>query len=206
MILDQFETIRFVSATKLGQVSQFRNAFPRAFGLLALILVLPATLNAALILQLNPQVDPLAPGSSAIFTGTITNTTGSPLQAVDLFLNFGGFNPTVISQIDQLLGNPDFALPNNTFKADVDLFRITLQANAPSGSYDIGVTLQDINDNLSDSVTAQFQVGASGTDVPEPGGFQLCLWTATAYAACRLRQWRLSRRAQPKEASSKGAN
>jgi len=119
-----------------------------------------------------------------VFTGTITNTTGNFLQASDLFLNFDAYDLSVISQIDQLLGAPDFSLPDNTFRSGVDLFRVTLQPGALAGIYDIGVTLQDINDNTSDRVLVQVEVQASA--IPEPSTLQFCAIAAIALLARRL--------------------
>src|SRR5271170_6843414 len=34
------------------------------------------------------------PGGTVVFTGVITNTTGTDLDTTELFLNFSGFDPT----------------------------------------------------------------------------------------------------------------
>jgi hypothetical protein len=105
-------------------------------------------------------------GGTVTFAGIITNTTGGTLNATDLFLNFSGFNPSVLT-ITQVLGTPNFVLPNNTFSATVNLFTVMVAPNAPPGIYSFDVSLQDINNNLSNSITFSVIVGPTAA-VPEP--------------------------------------
>lgn len=131
-----------------------------------LALLTPSAANAEpLTLTINPISLTGTPGSTVTFMGSITNTTGVTLNATDLFLNFSGFDPDVINPI-QILGIPDFTLPNNTFSPTVSLFSITLSPTTPAGTYTFDVFLQDINNNLSNFVTVSVNVGAA--EIPEP--------------------------------------
>src|SRR5262245_60185957 len=79
---------------------------------LAWAILTPAEGHAALVLNLNPNPVVAHPGDTVAFTGTIVNTTGIDLQGTDMFLNFGGYDPSIFTVIDQLLGIPDFSLPD----------------------------------------------------------------------------------------------
>jgi hypothetical protein len=132
--------------------------------LLAFIQANPA--RASLLLELTPTLISASPGDTVIFQGRITNTTGVPLNATDMFLNFSDVDPTALTDITQLLGTPDFLLANNNVSTIVDLFSVTVVATGQIGPHTAGITLQDVNNNTSDVVTATVQVEASG--VPEP--------------------------------------
>ncbi len=111
------------------------------------------------------------PGSTVVFTGTITNNSGNDLDAAsDLFLNFTGFDTTALS-FTQVLGNPDFSLPNGATSPDVELFDALLDLSAtPAGSpYLADVTVSDSLGDVSDPVTISI------TAVPEPGSLPLAL-------------------------------
>ena len=124
------------------------------------------------------------PGSFVVFQGTITNDTGSDLAATDLFLNSFGFDPDVVS-ITQLLGNPDFTIQTGTTSPLTDLFSFDISnAAAIDTVYFASVYLQDINNNLSNSVA----VAITATDpIPEPGTFSviacglLVIWVLRAH-------------------------
>jgi hypothetical protein len=106
---------------------------------------------------------------TGVFTGTITNHTGVSLQATDLFFNFSGFDPAAIV-VDQALGNPDFTLTDGATSPSVDLFRVRFGSGAAAGQfYPINVSLQDINDNVSDTLTVRVRP----TVVPGPSAFWL---------------------------------
>lgn len=106
--------------------------------------------------------------STEIFSGAITNNTGSDLLASDLFLDFSGFDPAVIT-VTQLLGSPDFLIADGATSSTFDFFSFTLGSNAVAGvTYFADLFVQDgsILPNTSNIVTVSVQV-------PEPGAFAL---------------------------------
>jgi len=152
------------------------------FGLSAvavLLLLVPTAGRAGLILVVTP--DPLAasPGDTITFTGTITNTTGVTLNGTDMFLNFGGFDPSALLDFTQILGTPDFALLDHHITPMIDLFTLKVAPAAQVGNYSFGVSLLDINNNSSDTVSATVQVRGSSA-VPEPSSM---LFLATGLGA-----------------------
>ncbi len=145
------------------------------FPLLVVLLGLAPPVCAAplLTLSIDQPVRTALPGSTVVFTGTITNNSGNDLDAAsDLFLNFTGFDTTALS-FSQVLGNPDFALPNGATSPDVELFDALLDPSAtPAGSpYLADVTVSDSLGDVSDAVTISI------TAVPEPGSLALVLAT-----------------------------
>jgi hypothetical protein len=97
-----------------------------------------------------------------------------------MFLNFSGYDPLVLTNFTQLLGDPDFVLPNNRISPTINLFSLVIAPTAPLGSYSFDVNLQDINNNSSSTVTATVQVGSA---VPEPSSAVLA---ATGFACASL--------------------
>jgi hypothetical protein len=121
-----------------------------------------------------------APGATLDFWGTITNASGVDFNASDLFLNFAGFDPSVVT-LTQVLGAPDLSIPAGTTSGPIDLFQFTLDAAAPGpATYFSDVTLEDPNNNVSDVVTVSVRV-------PEPS-------TWTMVAAALLAGWVARRR------------
>jgi hypothetical protein len=108
-----------------------------------------------------------AAGGTVLFTGTVTNQTGTDLNATDLFLNFSGFDPLSLESITQLLGSPDFTLSNMATSSSVDLFIVQIAQGTLPGSYPLDVSLQDINNNMSNGVLVSVNV-ASSTATAEP--------------------------------------
>lgn len=153
---------------------------------LVLVLLTPHAARAdSLILNISPTSLAGTPGGTVTFVGSITNTTGATLNATDLFLNFSGFDPAVITTI-QLLGTPDFTLPNNTFSPVVNLFSVTLSPGTPAGTYTFDVFLQDIDNNLSNNVTVSVSVGAAA--VPEPVSLLLLITGLAGAGITRYRR------------------
>jgi hypothetical protein len=120
----------------LGGNSMLRAFSLRQVGLAAIasligLLALRSPAASAPIGLSIDQPDRTVPaGSTAVFTGTITNNTGVGLDAaVDLFLNFNSFDPAVLSFI-QVLGVPDFFLPNGSTSPDVTLFDALVDPSA----------------------------------------------------------------------------
>lgn len=97
------------------------------------------------------------PGGTLNVMGTITNHTGVPLDATDLFLNFSAYDPNAMTPT-QLLGTRDFSLPNSTTSPAVILFSVTTGFAVPSGTYPLDIFFQDINNNSSNVVTTNLIV------------------------------------------------
>ena len=108
-----------------------------------------------------------APGTTELFAGTITNGTGIDVLTSDLFLNFSGFDASVVS-LTQLLGTPDFLIAAGTTSALTNLFDFDLNFGAlVPATYFADVVLEDGSNNLSDTVTVSVRT------VPEPGSAAL---------------------------------
>jgi hypothetical protein len=123
----------------------------------------------------------VAPTSIQVYQGTIANDTGLDLIASDLFFNFFGFDPQLVS-LTQLLGFPDFTIANGSTSPIVDLFDFTLGPNAPPGTYHADVLLEDFLGDTSDVVTVTEQVL-----IPEPSNSALLLISALlCLLVCRL--------------------
>jgi hypothetical protein len=134
-----------------------------------LLFVMARSASASPItLTLVPLTESGDPGNALTFDGRITNTTGAALHASDLFLNFDAFDPAILTNINQLLGDTDFLLPNNTISPVVPLFDLVLGAGTGPGVYSISVSLIDINNDLSNAVMGTVTVGAAVPSVPEP--------------------------------------
>lgn len=99
------------------------------------------------------------PGDTVIFQGTITNNTGADVSAIDLFLDFSGYDPMVLTPI-QLLGDTDFVIPDGGTSALVDLFSMDVDLATPPGTYYADVFVQDgVNPpNFSDIATISITV------------------------------------------------
>ena len=92
------------SSTRPAQLRRSIIAF------LGLALALALTPTHALLFSILDPDRPAVPGSTTLFTGTITNDTSVDLSATDLFLDFSGFDASFVS-LSQLLGEPDFTIP-----------------------------------------------------------------------------------------------
>ena len=122
-------------------------------------------------------------GSTESFSGTITNNSGADILASDLFLDFSGFDPKVIS-LSQLLGSPDFLLANGASSATVELFKLEVGSNAlPGARYVADVFAQDGNNppDLSNLLTVSVLV-------PEPNTVALIAIGLLALLFCRPRR------------------
>lgn len=167
----------------------FAHALPstrRVRNLIACVLFLTAVLTSAqadLVLTLSPNLRKAGPGDEVTFTGKITNTTGMNLAANDMFLNFGGFDPAVFTDITHRLGTSDFVLPNFRFLENVNLFSVKISPAAQPGTYTMSVSLQDINDSLSAEVVAFVEVSqASQAPICRAGGPYLAECTGATTA------------------------
>lgn len=137
------------------------------------------TAGAGLVFTISANSVPADSTGLATFSGQITNQTGVDLSSTDLFLNFSGFDPIAVSSITQVLGS--FTLPDTITSPIEQLFAVQMSTSAASGSYPIDVSLQDINNNLSNSITVNVVVSGSAS-VPEPGGVTFILIAGLAAA------------------------
>ena len=156
----------------MGNAFSFRRLTSAAIVGLITVSGVPLPVQAGPLVLTIDQPDRVGvnPGSTLDFTGTITNNTGSSLDAAaDLFLNFNNFDSAVLS-FDQLLGNPDFVLPNGATSADILLFdaNVGLLATAAGSPYLADVQVQDSLGDLSNDVTISISV-------PEPASLTLLL-------------------------------
>jgi hypothetical protein len=103
-----------------------------------------------------------------IFDGTVTNNSGTALNASDFFFNFSAFDPTAINPIQELGVSSDFSIPNGGTSAAVDLFDITFTAPSHSHVFPVIVQLEDINNDLSAPQTIEIAFKGATTGVPEP--------------------------------------
>lgn len=112
--------------------------------------------------QLTLSVDQLSPaalpGGTLDFSGVITNQTGSALSSTDFFFNFFNYDPSDLTPV-QILGMTDFTLPNNTFSADTALFSLAVSPGIAAGPQPLGVTLEDVNGDISNEVDINAGVG-----------------------------------------------
>jgi len=143
-----------------GSLKSLRNI---ALVSVSVLLQTISSARADLTLTLTSNSVNAHPGDLVTFSGTITNTTGVTLNATDLFLNFSGVDPTALPDVTQLLGSPNFVLPNNTFSSTVNLFTVHVSPTALPATYGLSITLEDINNNLSEVVTANITVTSGST-------------------------------------------
>lgn len=175
--------------------SIFPRRILRTCGLLVSLvlvtLVLSTTANAEPItLLVSPGSLSGSAGTTLIFSGQITNQTGAPLNGSDLFFNFNGFDPAVLT-ITQLVGDPDFVLPHNTISPVISLFSVTIAANVSPGTYAFEAFLQDINNTFSNTVTVQ--VSVDGAAVPEPSTLILLTTGLTGFGTASLKRHKYRR-------------
>ena len=109
------------------------------------------------------------------------------------FFNFSGFDPGVLT-ITQLVGDPDFVLPNNTISPVVSLFSVTIGPNASAGTFAFEAFLQDINNIFSNSVAIQVSVNAAS--IPEPSTLVLLTTGLTGFGTAFLKRYKYRREIQ----------
>lgn len=155
-----------------------------------------------LVDQLNPSA---AAGDTLNFTGVITNQTGLSLSSTDFFFNFFNYDPDSLTP-QQVLGTTPFTLPNNTFSANTALFSIVVSPGVLTSSQSLGVTLEDVNGDISNEVNISANVTAKVVPVSEPGPLLLLAGGLIAICGPRfLGEWRRKRlRAYPQGGSSLG--
>jgi hypothetical protein len=117
------------------------------------------------------------------FVGSITNGTGDPLFTTDIFVNFSGYDPFLVT-VEQLLGDPDIPLPDGSTTSGLALFRISLDASAlPDTTYFVDVQLEDVSSNLSDILTVSLRNSAAAA--PEPNALTLLIAALVSLVAGR---------------------
>jgi hypothetical protein len=162
--------------------------------------LLPTKVMAADLLTMNlAQTSATSTaGGTLSFTGVITNRTGAALNSTDLFLDFIGYDYSVLAP-SQILGSTPFTLPNLTFSSVVNLFSVDIAATTVPGDYQFTVALEDVRGNISTSTLLNITVGAVSL-VPEPGivvllacgAFGLLLWSRNFVVKASSRDARLT--------------
>ncbi|MES2116136.1 MAG: PEP-CTERM sorting domain-containing protein [Pseudomonadota bacterium] len=139
------------------------------------LLALAHSAHALPLLTLMPTQTTVsaAAGDSINISGTIINRTNTALESTDLFLNFDGFDPGVLTA-QQTLGLVPFSIPSFSFRDDVALFAIDVAADALPGVQTLNVALQDVAGNFSDTVSFTFLIDQV-VAVPEPATLALML-------------------------------
>jgi len=142
----------------------FRSVVIAWFGLVAVLFwpVLSKADSLSVTIANSPQNGSV--GQTLIFEGKVTNSTGMELSSTDLFFDFFGYDPNLT--INQLLGTPDFLIPNGFQTGVVNLFSVTLGSGVADGALPIDFVLQDANGNLSSTVQVMIENAPVGT--PEP--------------------------------------
>ena len=104
-------------------------------------------------------------GADVTFDGTITNLSGSDLNASDFFFNFSGFDPSALTPSQDLGVLSNFLIPNGTTSSDVIFFDVQMASFLQGSSFALDVQLEDINGDLSASQAISI---ATPTGVPTP--------------------------------------
>src|SRR5271169_2881055 len=109
-------------------------------------------------------------GGTATFFGTVTNNSGSALNASDFFFNFSGYDATSVTPSQDLaVIIADFPIANGTTTSSVDLFSVAVAALPNGTSFPIQVQLEDTPGDLSTLQTVTVNV----TAVPLPDSAML---------------------------------
>jgi hypothetical protein len=157
--------------------------FTVAFFSLSLFLLTfpPAAMADAISVQISNSDLTTASGGTVTFDGTVTNASGSDLNASDFFLNFFEFDPLVTPTQDLGVAT-DFLIPNNSTSPEVALFDISLGGATPGSNFSGKFQLED---SLGDqSVTQIVTVSVLGsTPLSEPPTAVLLLASFCAIAA-----------------------
>jgi hypothetical protein len=133
----------------------------------ALVLVSPSALANLSFTVLEPART--GPGDATyVFSGMVTNAFASSRNASDLFFDFSGFDPAVVSPA-QIFGLIDFEIPAGTTTEVMDLFELHLGSGLVGTTYFADVTLQDVFGFFSAPLTV------SVTIVEEPSTAWLLL-------------------------------
>jgi hypothetical protein len=119
------------------------------------------------------------PGSTVLFSGTLTNLTNSTLYLNADDLNLAGFDASAIDDSAFFANTPTGFLGPNASTGNIGLFNVTIPNPFASGGYNGtfqilgGGTFDD--QTILDSVGFTVQVASGSTAVPEPGSFILML-------------------------------
>jgi hypothetical protein len=160
------------------------SIFTFAFFSLSLFLlpIPPAAMADAISVQISNSALTIVSGGTVTFDGTVTNASGSDLNASDFFFNFFAFDPTAVNPTQDLGVATDFPIPNTSTSPVVALFDISLGAAAPGSTFSVEFQLEDINGDQSSTQTVTVSVPGS-TPVAEPATSVLLLASFCALAA-----------------------
>lgn len=104
------------------------------------------------------------------FSGTITNNSGAPLNASDFFFNFFGFDPALLTPVQDLGVGSDFTIANGSTSSITALFDALLGNAAPGAILPFGVNLEDANGDLTGTINLQVKIEGSSTGTGGSGG------------------------------------
>ena len=149
-----------------------RRSFYSMWLPLVTVVLVPCALQPAKagFLAVTPSVSmaSLDVGQRYTVVGKVSNVTGIDLRTTDVSLSFSGF-PFLALEVDQVLGNPDLALPDRSTSPLLALFDLTVLPGAVAGlSYDLEFFGQDINGVFSAPETIAFRLNAP-QGLPESG-------------------------------------
>jgi hypothetical protein len=116
--------------------------------------------------QLQNLVQTAVSGGDAIFEETVTNQSGTDLDASNFFFNFSAFDFVSVNPV-QGLGVADFTIANGTTSGVVDLFEVFVGIAPPGSDFPIDVQLEDALTDLSAVQTVTVSVPGTPS-VPEP--------------------------------------
>lgn len=136
--------------------------------IVALACIQPVVRADAISFQLSSSSLTTTSGGTVTFTGTVTNNSGSTLNATDFFFNFNGFDPVSVTPIQDLGVATNFSIPTGTTSAEVALFDVVLGSVVTGSSFTIQAQLEDVNFDLSAMQTATVSVPGGGMPTPEP--------------------------------------
>ena len=185
-----------IPACKFRRRSQRSPLTGTRAGALALLLCCGVAGAAPLTLTIANPDRVGRPGTTEVFSGTISNNTGGSLNASDLFLDFGGYDAADVT-LAQLLGAPDFMIADGATSSFTDLFQFDLSAAAAvPATFFADVVVQDSNNDFSDVATVSVRT------VPEPGTFGLAGLALIAAGVSRTAAAARRRAARPQDPSA----
>jgi len=143
------------------------QVFVLATGLAIVSWSAPLARADAISFQLSSTSLTTTSGGTATFDGTVTNNSGTDLNASDFFFNFFAFDPASVTPNQGLGVAGDFLIPNGATSSITALFDVVLGTVPAASSFPIEGQLEDANGDLSAIQTVTVNTGRMIT-TPEP--------------------------------------